>query len=90
MCEQQQQVQQLLALQAKYPEQCMYKTLDEYLDYIICYVCPGDNPDEQWHTALSQQMLEQTVKWFHRLWDTLENNFCMKHCNNVMISPKLR
>ena len=36
MCEQQQQVQQLLALQAKYPEQYMYKTLAKDLDTIIC------------------------------------------------------
>ena len=67
--EQQQQDEQLLALQVKYPEQYMYiyKSLDEDVDDIICYVRPGDNPDEQWRIALLQQMLEKTVKWFHQV-----------------------
>jgi hypothetical protein len=65
--EQQQQDEQLLALQVKYPEQYIYKSLDEDVDDIICYVRPGDNPDEQWRIALPQQMLEETVKWFHQV-----------------------
>ena len=36
--EQQQQDEQLLALQGKYPEQYIYKSLDEDVDDIICYV----------------------------------------------------
>jgi hypothetical protein len=40
---QQRQDEQLLALQVKYPEQYIYKSLDEDADDIICYVCPGDN-----------------------------------------------
>ena len=28
---------------------------------------PGDNPDKQWRIALPQQMLEETVKWFHQV-----------------------
>ena len=58
----QQQYEQLLALQVKYPEQYIYKSLDKDVDDIICYVSPGDNPDEQWRIALPQQILEETVK----------------------------
>jgi hypothetical protein len=65
--EQQQQDEQLLALQVKYPQQYIYKSLDEDVDDIICYVRPGDTPDEQWRIALPQQMLEETVKWFHQV-----------------------
>ena len=65
--EQQQQDEQLLALQAKYPEQYIYKSLDKDVDDIICYLRPGDSPDEQWRIALPQQMLEETVKWFHQV-----------------------
>ena len=64
---QQQQDEQLLALQVKYPEQYIYKSLDEDVDDIICYVRQGDNPDEQWRIALPQQMLDETVKWFHQV-----------------------
>jgi hypothetical protein len=41
---QQHQDRQLLALQAKYPEQYAYKSFGKDLDGIICYVHPGDNP----------------------------------------------
>ncbi len=67
MRKQQQEDEQLLALQVKYPEQYIYKSLDEDVDDIICYVCPGDNPDKQWHITLPQQMLEETVEWFHQV-----------------------
>ena len=36
--EQQQQDEQLLALQAKYPDQYIYKSLDKHVKDIICYV----------------------------------------------------
>jgi hypothetical protein len=45
----------------------MYKSLDEDLDDYICFLGQGDNPDKQWHIALPQHMLEQTLKWFHQL-----------------------
>jgi hypothetical protein len=41
-----------------------FTNLDEDVEDIICYVHQGDSPDEQWHIALPQQMLEETVKWF--------------------------
>ena len=33
----------------------------------ICYLHPGNNPDKQRRIALPQQMLEETVKWFHQV-----------------------
>jgi hypothetical protein len=66
ICQQQQQDEQLLTLQVKYPEQYIYKSLDKDVDDITCYVRPGDNPDEQCHITLPQQMLEETVRWFHQ------------------------
>ena len=65
--EQQQQDEHLLALQVKCPDQYIYKSLDEDIEDIICYVHPGHNPDEQWHISLPQQMLEQTIKWVHQV-----------------------
>jgi hypothetical protein len=67
ICKQQQQDEQLLALQLKYPDQYIYKSLDQDVDDITCYVHQGDNPDKQWQIALPQQMLEKTVKWFHQI-----------------------
>ena len=86
ICKQQQQDDQLLALQVKYPEQYIYKSLDKDVDDIICYIPPGDNPDEQWRIALPQQMLEETVKWFHQVMGHLENNVCVKHFSNATIT----
>ena len=64
---QQQQDEQLLALQVKYPDQYIYKSLDKDVEDIICHVHQGDSPNEQWHIALPQQMLEATIKWFHQV-----------------------
>ena len=66
ICKQQQQDKQLLALQLKYPNQYIYKSLDEDVEDIICYVRQG-SPDKQWRIALPQQMLEETVKWLHQV-----------------------
>ena len=67
ICELQQQDEQPLAPQVKYPEQYIYKLLDEDVDEIICYVQPGDNPDKQWCIELQEQRLEETDKWFHQV-----------------------
>jgi hypothetical protein len=75
--EQQQQDEQLLALQAKYPDQYIYKSLDKDVENIICYVRQGDSPDEQCRIALPQQMLEETVKRFHQVMGHLgERHLC--------------
>ena len=47
VCKQQQQDEQLLALQIKYPEQYMYKSIDEDLKGITCYAHHRDNPNKQ-------------------------------------------
>ena len=44
-----------------------FTSLDKDIEDNICYVCQGDSPDEQWRIALPQQMLEETVKWFHQV-----------------------
>ena len=67
ICKQQQQDEQLLTLQVKYPDQYIYTSLDKEVDDIMWYVHQGDNPDEQWCIALPQQMLEEIVKWFHQV-----------------------
>ena len=59
--------EQLLALQVKYPDQYIYKSLDKNFESIICYLCKGVSPNEQWHIPLHQQMLEATIKWFHQV-----------------------
>ena len=55
----------LLALQQKEPNCYINKCLDPGVDNIICYVKPHDDPVTQWKIALPEQMLEETVKWFH-------------------------
>lgn len=47
ICEWQQQDEHLMTLLLKYPEQCNYRSIDEDLHYIICYVLhPGDVSDK--------------------------------------------
>ncbi len=46
MCKQQQQDEQLLDLQVKYPD-IHLEVIDEDVDYIIYCVNAGDNPHEQ-------------------------------------------
>ena len=65
--EQQQADTQLLALQAKYPQQYVNLSLDDSIDTIICYVKQGDNPNTKWRIALPESMLEPAVKWFHQV-----------------------
>ena len=65
--EQQQANEKLLALQVKYPDRFVYKKLDNDVEDIICYVKPGESPDAQWKVALPEQMLTETVRWFHQV-----------------------
>jgi len=67
ICEQQQGDAQLLARQAKYPEQYINKILDDNVQHIICYVRQNDDPNSQWRIALLQSMLKPTMKWFHQV-----------------------
>ncbi len=38
------------------------KSLNEDVNDIICYMHKGDNPNKQWHIALPQQVLEETIE----------------------------
>jgi hypothetical protein len=76
--EQQQQDKQLLALQVKYPQQYVYKSLDEDVEDILCYVHPGDNPD-----AMTNCLAPTNVGWNRSMvpssdgssgWETLMQN----------------
>ena len=35
--------------------------------YYICHVKEGENPNEQWRIALSKDMIEPTISWFHKV-----------------------
>ena len=65
--EQQQDNEKLLALQARFPDRFVYKKLDDDVDDIICFVKPGEDPNSQWKVALPEQMLKETVQWFHQV-----------------------
>ncbi len=63
ICELQQQDEQLLALQVKYPDNCVNLQLDDGIDNIICY--EKDPAQPHWKIALPKSMVVDTVKWFH-------------------------
>ena len=63
----------------------MFRSLDKDIDGIICCVHPGDNPGEDWHNALHQQMLEKTMKWFHQVMQHPGKNCCVKY-HAIMLS----
>ena len=65
--EQQQADKQLLRLHRKYPNNYIYKCLDDNVDNIICYVKDFDNPSLQWKIALTDEMVIPTIKWFHKV-----------------------
>ena len=65
--ESQQSDHDLLALAQRYPSQYIYKTLDDTVEDILCYVKPNDNPATQWRIALPLNMLQPTIKWFHQV-----------------------
>jgi hypothetical protein len=55
----------LLALQVKYPDNCVNLQLDDNIDDIICYKKDPTQPN--WKIALSESMVVDTVKWFHQV-----------------------
>ena len=65
--EQQQADDKLLAAQIKYPNNYINKCLDDDVDDIICYVKDHSDPTTQWKIALPEQMLKETVMWFHQV-----------------------
>lgn len=65
--EMQQADEKLIAMQQKFPEQYINKTLDDDVPDIICYVRPNDDRESQWRIALPEGMLLPTVIWFHQV-----------------------
>ena len=49
----------------KYPNNYIYKSLDDDVKEILCYVSNHIGPDTQWRIALPESMLDETVNWFH-------------------------
>jgi hypothetical protein len=65
ICELQQQEEQLLALQVKYPDNYVNLQLDDNVDDIIC--CKKDPTQPDWKIALPESMVVDTVKLFHQV-----------------------
>ena len=63
--EQKQDDEKLLDLQVKYTNNYIYKSLDDDVEDILCYVTDHDDTNTQCRIALPKSMLEETVKWFH-------------------------
>ncbi len=61
----QQQEEQLLALQVKYPDNYVNLHLDDRVNDIICYKKDPTQPN--WKIALPESMVVDTVKWFHQV-----------------------
>ena len=65
--EQQQADQKLLKMLEKHPDNYFYKCLDDDIEDIICFVRPYADKTTQWKIALPENMLQQTVEWFHQV-----------------------
>ncbi len=65
MQELQQQDEQLLALQVKYPEKYVNLQLVDNVDDIIFY--KNDPTQPNWKIALPKSMVVDTVNWFHQV-----------------------
>jgi hypothetical protein len=90
----QQQDAKLLALCTKYPDNYVKLKLDDDVDDIICY--KKDPTQDNWKIALPEEMVLDTVKWFHqvmghpgqdRLRDTLKQRYhhptLRRHIDNL-------
>jgi hypothetical protein len=62
---QQQDEQQLLALQVKYPDNYENLQLVDNVDDIICYKKDPTQPD--WKIVLPESMVADTTKWLHQV-----------------------
>ena len=63
--EKQQADAKLLGYVERFPNNYIYKCLDDDVEDIICYVKDHDDPTTQWKIALPESMLKETVQWFH-------------------------
>ncbi len=88
ICEMQQQVEQLLALQVKYPDNYVNLQLDDNVDEIICYKKDPTQPN--WKMALPESMVVDTVKWFHQVMGHPGEKRLQQMLNQRYHHPKLR
>ena len=65
--EKQQADAKLLGYVKRFPNNYIYKCLDDDVEDIICYVKDHEDPTTQWKIALPKSMLEETVHWFHQV-----------------------
>ena len=66
LAEKQQEDNYLLALQIRFPDQYVNKTLDPDVRDIVCYIKPGNLPT-QWRIELHKYHIYLTVSWFHQV-----------------------
>jgi hypothetical protein len=88
ICELQQQDEQLLALQVKYPENYANLQLDDNVDDIICYKKDPTQPN--WKVALPESIVVDTVKWFHQVMGHPSEKRLQETLNQRYHHPKLR
>jgi hypothetical protein len=89
--EQQQADANLLAVQQRYPNNYINKCLDDDAEDIICYVKDLQDPTTQWKIALPEQMLKETVAWFHQVMghpgqDRLRNTIGLRYHHPLLRS----
>jgi hypothetical protein len=88
ICELQQQDEQLLALQVKYPDSYVNLQLDEDIDVITCYKKDPTQPN--WKIALPESMVVDTVKWFHQVMGHPGEKRLQETLNQHYYHPQLR
>jgi hypothetical protein len=77
ICELQQQDEQLLDLQVKYPDNYVNLQLDHNANDNICYKKDPTQPN--WKIALPESMVVDTVKWFHQIMGPPDEKNYKKH-----------
>ncbi len=83
----QQQDEQLLALQVKYPDNYGNLQLDDNVDDIICYKKDPTQPN--WKVALPESMVVDTVKWFHQVMGHPGEKRLQETLNQCYYHPRL-
>ena len=62
-----QAVAKLLGYVECFPNNYIYKCLDDDVEDIIFYVKDHEDPTTQWKIASPESVLEETVHWFHQV-----------------------
>ncbi len=88
ICKLQQQDEQLLALQIKYPDSYVNLQLDDNVEDIICY--KKDPTQLNWKIALSESMVVDTVKYFHQVMGHPGEKRLCETLKQLYHHPKLR